>query len=84
MQPIQELLDRIRWDVEFAKGDFTIGYYDRMLDRIITVPFRELHFDPADRFFFQAVDEEGEIHSVPFHRVREVHKDGKLIWHRER
>lgn len=83
MQPIHELIDRIRWDEDFGKGDFTIGYYDRVLDRIITVPFRELHIDSSDRFSFQVVDEDGAIHSVPYHRVKQVHKDGKLIWHRE-
>jgi uncharacterized protein (UPF0248 family) len=84
MQPIHELLDRIRWDKDFGKGDFTIGYYDRVLDRIVTVPLRDLHFDPEDHFRFQVVGEEGEIHSVPYHRVKEVHKDGKPIWRRER
>lgn len=83
MQPIHELLDRIRWDKEFGKGDFTIGYYDRVLDRIVSVPLRELHVDATDHFFFQIVDAEGEIHSVPYHRVKEVYKDGSLIWHRE-
>jgi uncharacterized protein (UPF0248 family) len=28
------------------------------------------------------VDGEGRIHRVPFHRVREVYKDGQRIWHR--
>jgi uncharacterized protein (UPF0248 family) len=31
MIPIRELLDRIRWDPEFAKSEFAIGYYDRRL-----------------------------------------------------
>ena len=30
MIPIQELLSRIRWDESFGKGDFEIGYYDRV------------------------------------------------------
>ena len=34
MIPIHELLNRIRWDPEFAKGDFQLGYYDRAEDRI--------------------------------------------------
>ena len=29
MIPIHELLNRIRWDAEFAKGTFELGYYDR-------------------------------------------------------
>ena len=27
-------------------------------------------------------DAEGQAHRVPFHRVREVYKDGQRIWHR--
>jgi uncharacterized protein (UPF0248 family) len=31
---------------------------------------------------FQLVDEEGRQVSVPFHRVREVYRNGRLIWKR--
>jgi protein NirF len=31
----------------------------------------------------QVIDTEGELHTVPFHRVKDVFRDGKLIWHRE-
>ena len=83
MIPIQEILNRIHWDHEFAKSDFVIGYYDRIKDRIIKVPLRELYFDPDDHFDFQVLDDEGELHTVPFHRIKEVYKDNQLIWHRE-
>lgn len=33
MQPIHEVLARIRWDAEFAKGRFVIGYWDRVAAR---------------------------------------------------
>ncbi|MGE5027807.1 MAG: DUF504 domain-containing protein, partial [Betaproteobacteria bacterium] len=84
MQPIHELLNRIKWDQDFGQGDFTVGYYDRILDRIVTVPMRALHFDPDDRFRFQVVDAAGEIHAVPYHRVRVVCKNGRPIWQRKR
>ena len=29
MIPIHELINRIRWNEAFAKGNFIIGYYDR-------------------------------------------------------
>lgn len=84
MIPIQELLNRIRWDAHFACGDFEIGYYDRVADRIIRVPFRQIAFDADDDFAFQITDADGVVHSIPLHRVKEVVKDGALIWHRER
>jgi uncharacterized protein (UPF0248 family) len=83
MIPIQELLSRIRWDKEFAKGRFEIGYYDRIKDEIVRVSLQAVHFTAGDHYFaFQIVDEEGEVHSIPFHRIREVRKDGELIWQR--
>ncbi len=30
MTPIHELLNRIRWDPEFAQGEFQLGYYDKL------------------------------------------------------
>ncbi|MBI2311362.1 MAG: DUF504 domain-containing protein [Betaproteobacteria bacterium] len=56
MIPIRRLLSRIQWDSEFAKGDFVLGYYDRV---------------------------EAKIRRVPLHRVREVLRDGELIWKRD-
>ena len=40
MIPIHELLNRIRWDPEFAKGNFQLGYYDRAEDRIILISLK--------------------------------------------
>lgn len=82
MQPIHELLSRIRWDEEFASNEFRIAYYDRIEDRLIQIPFHALYFDEQDHFAFQVVDQEGETHHIPYHRVKELYKNGELIWHR--
>jgi uncharacterized protein (UPF0248 family) len=82
MIPIHELLNRIRWDPEFARGNFELGYFDRFERRIILVPFKEVSFPKDDSHSFQLVDAEGQMHRVPFHRVREVYKDSQRIWHR--
>jgi hypothetical protein len=31
---------------------------------------------------FQIIDLEGQVHRIPFHRVREVYRDSQRIWHR--
>jgi len=80
--PIHELLNRIRWDAEFARGNFELGYFDRVEKRILVVPFARVSFLHDDPQAFRLVDEEGRIHRVPFHRVREVYKDGQRIWRR--
>lgn len=82
MIPIRELFNRIRWDEQFAKGEFRIGYYDRIGDRIIHVDFRELVFEPDEHLTFTLVDTMGTIHRVPLHRVKEVYHNGELIWRR--
>ena len=82
MIPIHELLNRIRWDAEFGKGSFELGYYDRTENRVITVPFQTVTFPSNNSETFQITDSEGQIHRVPFHRVREVYKDSQRIWHR--
>ena len=84
MMPIQDLLNRIRWDSVFAEGDFVIGFYDRLEKPVIRLQLKEVWFEEDDHFDFYFMDEEGEVHSVPFHRVTDVYKDDELIWHRER
>jgi uncharacterized protein (UPF0248 family) len=82
MIPIQELLSRIRWDPEFARGTFQLGYYNRAEERILLVPLREVSFPEESPRVFQIVDAEGKVQRIPFHRVREVYRDAQRIWHR--
>jgi uncharacterized protein (UPF0248 family) len=84
MIPIHELLNRIRWDYDFSQGEFVLGFFDRVEHHIKEVPLREINFPAGDHFAFEFTDAEGVTHSVPFHRVRRVYKDGALIWSREK
>jgi uncharacterized protein (UPF0248 family) len=72
MIPIQDLLHRIQWDPEF----------DRVTREIVRVPFRRVHFEKGEHFAFEAIEEDGSVHSVPLHRVREVWRNGELVWQR--
>ena len=82
MIPIHKLLSRIQWDKEFGKGYFEIGYYDRIENEIIRIPFSDIIFTQDNKNSIQVMDHEGIIHSVPLHRIREVYKYNELIWHR--
>jgi uncharacterized protein (UPF0248 family) len=82
MIPIQDLLHRIRWDPEFGKGEFVVGYYDRVARGLVHVPLARVRFERGEHFAFEAVAEDGSVHAVPLHRVREVWRDGALIWRR--
>ena len=82
MIPIQDLLNRIIWDTAFSQGSFEIGYYDRVEDRIIKVALQQIELIKGDHFTFKLIDQYGETCSIPYHRIREVYKDGQLIWSR--
>jgi uncharacterized protein (UPF0248 family) len=82
MIPVQQLLQRIRWDPEFGRADFAIGYYDRVTGNIVRVPFSHVQFEPGDHFSFTAVEADGSVHEVPLHRIREVLRNGVVIWQR--
>jgi len=82
MQPIHELLARIRHDRQFGKGRFEIGYFDRHEGTTQRVAFNRVTFPEGRRGVFEVMDESGQVRRIPFHRVREVWRDGRIIWQR--
>lgn len=82
MQPIEELLQRIRWDREFGKGSFAVGYLDRRAGGEQVVAFDAVRLDRDRPGTFSLVDEDGVERHIPLHRVRAVYKDGVIIWRR--
>jgi len=82
MQPIHDLLSRIRWDPAFAGARFEVGYLDRVTASETVVPVSSLRFDPGAPDAFTIVDDEGVVRHIPLHRVRRVYKDGAVIWRR--
>jgi uncharacterized protein (UPF0248 family) len=82
MTPIHELLNRIRWDKAFGAGQFEIGYFDRQEGVVHRVAFSAVEFSESGEHTFQLEDVTGERRQVPFHRIREVYRDGACIWRR--
>jgi uncharacterized protein (UPF0248 family) len=82
VQPLHELLHRIRWDPEFGKGRFALAYEDRVAGEQQVVPVASITFDPDRPGFFSTEDADGVIRHIPLHRVRIVYKDGVAIWER--
>lgn len=83
MTPIHELLNRIVWDLEFGNAHFVIGYHDRVFDRIVRITFERVNLERGQHFSFEVVGNDGVARMVPFHRVREVARNGQVIWRRE-
>jgi uncharacterized protein (UPF0248 family) len=79
---LQDLLHRIKWDVEFGKGEFVVGYYDRIAHEERPVAFGSIQLDPQWPHTFSFHDEEGVVRHIPLHRVRTVYKDGAVVWRR--
>ncbi len=46
------------------------------------MPIQNIETEPGNHFFFLATETNGTVHEVPFHRVREVQRNGELIWQR--
>ncbi len=82
MTPVHELLNRIRWDADFGAAQFSVGYYDRIRKGIIVVPFSTLSFPAENHFDFTLLDEQGALRTIPLHRIRQVFRNGELIWER--
>ena len=47
MQPLKQLLDRIKWDADFGRAAFSLGYHDRVLQREIVVPLASVEAPAA-------------------------------------
>ena len=82
MIPIHTLLARIRWDPHFGRGRWEIAYLDRVRAGLVRVPLEEVRTRAHIGFVFEVTDEDGITRSVPYHRVRMVWRDGKLVWSR--
>jgi uncharacterized protein (UPF0248 family) len=80
--PIHELLARIRWDPEFGRGRFELAYLDHSRNALVRLPLERIRMSTGDRFGFEALEQDGSVHAVPYHRVRAVWRDGELIWSR--
>lgn len=82
MTPIQDLLHRIRWDPAFGRAHFEIAYVDRVAGGLERVSFESVRLGPAVPFGFEVTGPDEESRFIPYHRVREVYRDGELIWSR--
>jgi len=79
MTPIHEVLSRIRHDREFGQARFEIGYFDRREGTVQCVAFHQITFPEGERRVFEVLDASGQARRIPFHRVREVWRDGTRI-----
>lgn len=82
MTPLRDLIARIRWDPAFGRGHFEIAYLDRHKTGLVRMPLDRTDMPGGNAFAFEVFDEEGLGRTIPLHRVREVRRDGEVIWSR--
>ncbi len=78
MITIKDLLNKIKWDKREKPEDYLIFYYDRVLDKLIHINFKDMLI--KDDYIILIKDNE-EI-NIPLHRIRKVMKKGEVIWER--
>ncbi len=81
MIPIIELLNKIKWDPREVQDEYKVGYLDRVQNKLIQIPVSEIEM--SDKFSFVKLDNEGNEHNIPFHRIKVVWKNEVLIWERK-
>lgn len=82
MRPLHELLNRVRWDREFGAARFELGYWDRVEGKIVRIALADAGLDHPEDETFALTAEDGSRVDIPLHRVRQVWRDGELIWSR--
>ncbi|MEW6428756.1 MAG: DUF504 domain-containing protein [Thermodesulfobacteriota bacterium] len=82
MIPIHQLLARIRFDRDFGRGDFAIGYLDHDREGLVRLPLKNVVFTGGNRFALEVLLSDGTRIGLPMHRIHAVWKDGELIWRR--
>ena len=79
MQPIQNLLNKIKWDKRENPEEYSIFYYGRILKDLIEIPYEEIKRVEGT---FMVLGDEDES-NVPLQRVKKVTRDGYVVWQRE-
>ena len=79
MQPIQDLLNKIKWDKRENPEQYSIFYFDRILKKLIKIPYTKIKRIEGS---FMVLNNEEES-NIPLHRIKKVTKDNIIVWERK-
>ena len=79
MQPIKDLLNKIKWDKRENPEQYTIFYFDRIEKTLIGIPYTKIKRLEGS---FMVLDNEEES-NIPLHRIRKVMKNNIVVWERK-
>jgi len=78
VQPIKDLLNKIKWDKRENPEQYSIFYYDRILNKLIKIPYTKIKRLEGS---FMVLDNEEES-NIPLHRIKKILKKGEVVWER--
>ena len=70
-----EILNKIKWDKNLNKQDYSLFYLDNINKTLIKISFNDII--EIGKNFITLQDKE-----IPLHRIKEIRKKEKLIWKR--
>lgn len=77
MQPIKDLINKIKWDKRENPKDYSLVYIDLGKKKeMLYTDIKKLEGN------FMIIERNREETEIPLHRIREVLKKGKIIWKR--
>ncbi|MBI2647469.1 DUF504 domain-containing protein [Candidatus Woesearchaeota archaeon] len=79
MIPIKDLLNKIKWDKRENPKQYSIFYYDRILNRLIKIPYTKIKKLEGS---FMVLNNEEES-NIPLHRIKKVMKNNIVVWERK-
>ena len=79
MLPIHQLLNKIKWDKRESPEQYSIFYFDRILNKLISIPYNNIKRLEGS---FMVLNNEEET-NIPLHRIKKVTKKDAVIWERK-
>ena len=76
---IIDLLNKIKWDKNLNKDDFSVVYFDRINKNKIEIAFVNIKNIEGN---FMVVKKDEEEVNIPLHRIKQIKQKGNVIWER--
>jgi len=79
MQPIKDLLNKIKWDENLKKEEYVVSYLDSVEKKLIPLKFSDILRVEGS---FMVIEKDSQETYIPLHRIKEVKEKEKLVWQR--
>lgn len=79
MQPIKDLLNKIKWDKREVPEQYSVFYYDRIFKKLMKIPYAKIKRLEGS---FIILNNEEET-NIPLHRIKKVMKNEVVVWERK-